>query len=106
METAAIKAADAKRRNSNFRRELCELYTKSTMMVEDIEVVGQHCHVSSSLSSVYLMCVYEEEGGEGNVGVVCIDTSSGDIVYDSFKDDNMRSELESRLSHLQPKEMV
>ncbi|EKX32881.1 hypothetical protein GUITHDRAFT_148329, partial [Guillardia theta CCMP2712] len=110
METAAIKAADAKRRNSNFRRELCELFTKSTMMVEDVEIVGHSFSPSSSSSSsVYLMCVYEQEGGgeeEADVGIVCIDTSSGDIVYDSFKDDRTRSELESRLCHLQPKEMV
>jgi len=95
--------------------ELCEVYTKSTMLVEDVDVLGEHTHVSSSGGgSVYLMCISESsaEGGGGGadakvrIGMVCIDTASGDIVYDEWEDGELRQNLASRVAHLQPRELL
>ena len=96
--------------------ELCEVYTKSTMLVEDVDVLGQHTHVTSSGSgSVYMMCICEQPSsssgseGEGDtmrIGMVCIDTASGDIVYDEWEDGELRQNLASRVAHLQPRELL
>ena len=45
-----------------------------------------------------MMCVCEGEqnaDGEIEMGVVAVDTGSGDIVYDSFIDDALHSQLET-----------
>ena len=45
-----------------------------------------------------MMCVCEGEqnaDGEIEMGVVAVDTGSGDIVYDSFIDDALHSKLET-----------
>ena len=94
--------------------ELCEVYTKSTMLVEDVDVLGEHTHVTSSGGgSVYMMCICEsaveaaaEEDGKTRIGMVCIDTASGDIVYDEWEDGELRQNLASRVAHLQPRELL
>jgi hypothetical protein len=45
-----------------------------------------------------MLCVCEGEeqnSGEIEIGVVAVDTGSGDIIYDSFVDDKLRSQLET-----------
>ena len=98
--------------------ELCEVYTKSTMLVEDVDVLGEHTHVTSSGgASVYMMCLCEEaKTSQGSaaagvvetvrIGMVCIDTASGDIVYDEWEDGPLRQSLASRVAHLQPRELL
>ena len=109
METAALKAA-GDNRNKQFKRELCEVYTKSTMLVEDVDVLGEHAHVNggSSANSVYMMCICEHvvEGEQVRIGMVCIDTASGDIVYDEWEDSELRQNLASRVVHLAPRELL
>lgn len=108
MENAALKAvSDTK--SKGFARELCEVYTKSTMLVEDVHVLEGPATSIAQAGAVYMMCIYEEEvgsNGEVEVGMVAVDTGSGDIVYDCFRDDTLRSQLETRVSHLMPKEML
>ena len=108
-ETAALKAVSANK-SKQFERKLCEVYTKSTMLVEDVDVLGEHTNVATGGAggSVYMMCVSEETCADDKVsiGVVCVDTASGDIVYDDFQDGTMRSELAARVTHLQPRELV
>lgn len=98
--------------------ELCEVYTKSTMLVEDVDVLGEHTHVTSSGgASVYMMCLCEEattaqdseaacDSETVRIGMVCIDTASGDIVYDEWEDGHLRQSLASRVAHLQPRELL
>ena len=81
-------------------------------------MLGEHTHVTSSGgASVYMMCLCEEltnsAGGAaaGNdqkvrIGMVCIDTASGDIVYDEWEDGQLRQNLASRVAHLQPRELL
>ena len=84
------------------------------MLVEDVDVLGQHTHVTTSGgASVYMMCVCEQPVDEGEVGrdtvrigIVCIDTASGDIVYDEWEDGELRQNLASRVAHLQPRELL
>ena len=94
------------------------MYTKSTMLVEDVDVLGQHTHVTSTGgASVYMMCICEQparadassaetQDATVRIGMVCIDTASGDIVYDEWEDGELRQNLASRVAHLQPRELL
>ncbi|KAJ1484751.1 hypothetical protein T484DRAFT_1796114, partial [Baffinella frigidus] len=63
METAALKAIGTNK-SKQFDRQLCEVhtksrmlvedvdvYTKSTMLVEDVDVLGEHTNVSTGGAS-------------------------------------------------------
>ncbi len=101
METAALKAVSTNKSKA-FERSLCEVYTKATIPVEDVDILGLQ-HSSSSNTAVYLLavCEAESEGGESDgsvlIGMMAVDTASGDMVYDEWQDDSLRTELESRL---------
>jgi DNA mismatch repair protein MSH3 len=41
-----------------------------------------------------------------NCSVKAVQPTTGDIVYDSFEDTYMRSELETRVLHIQPCELL
>ncbi|RUS16472.1 hypothetical protein BC937DRAFT_91165 [Endogone sp. FLAS-F59071] len=111
-ETAALKAA-GDNRSAPFTRCLTNLYTKGTF-VEDMvnSEVDEDKSGAGIGDSNYLMCVVEEKrGGSGSdervkLGIVAVQPSTGDIVYDSFDDGYMRSELETRVLHIQPCEML
>lgn len=101
-ETAALKAVGSNR-GAPFQRELSQLITKGTivdeMMTEDND-------------PGYLMCLVEEKrGGNGPddrvyTGMVAVKISTGHIIYDTFEDTFMRSELETRLLHIEPSEIL
>ncbi|KAL1916809.1 uncharacterized protein VTP21DRAFT_5513 [Calcarisporiella thermophila] len=105
-ETAALKAA-GDNRNAPFERKLTHLYTKGTF-VDDMNTMDDE----TTAGGGYLMCLYEEvRGGSGrdeyvHLGLVAVHPSTGDIIYDNFEDGYMRSELETRLLHIQPCEML
>ncbi|KAI8369324.1 muts domain V-domain-containing protein [Radiomyces spectabilis] len=109
-ETAALKAAGSNR-NAPFQRELTQLYTKGTFVDEmtTSEVENEAHGVSSSN---YLMCIVEENrGGTAadelvRIGIVAVQTATGDVMYDSFDDGYMRSELETRILHIEPSEIL
>lgn len=102
-ETAALKAVGSNR-NTPFKRELTQMITKGTV-VNDMISSDQH-------TSSYLMCLVEEnKGGNGrddrvSIGMVAIQPTTGDIIYDTFEDTFMRSELETRLLHIEPNELL
>ena len=58
------------------------------------------------------MCIVEDPGGGSgtdekvNIGMVAVQPSTGDVVYDSFEDGFMRAEFETRALHLQPCEII
>ncbi|KZT11630.1 uncharacterized protein LAESUDRAFT_734417 [Laetiporus sulphureus 93-53] len=105
-ETAALKKA-GDNRNELFSRKLTHLYTAATY-IEDLNSVDD----LDPTFAPPLMCVVEQlRGGMGadervRVGMVVISPSTGDVVWDEFDDNHMRTELETRLVHTKPYELL
>lgn len=111
IETAALKKI-GDNRNNPFVRELTELYTKATF-VDDINSLDDENSLSTIPTANYLLCLIEDpkatesdKDGKIQFGMVAVQVSTGDIIYDQFEDGYMRSELETRLLHLQPTEII
>ncbi|KAF7722844.1 Mismatch repair protein msh3 [Apophysomyces ossiformis] len=110
VETAALKAAGSNRAGP-FRRELKQLYTKGTF-VDEMTASDLEEDTELTASSNYLMCVVEEKRGGGGpdelvkTGIIAVQPATGDIIYDAFEDGYMRSELETRLLHIEPCELL
>ncbi|XP_062924627.1 DNA mismatch repair protein Msh3 [Mobula hypostoma] len=120
-ETAALKAV-GENKGSLFTRKLTALYTKSTLIGEDInpllsaDVDGELGAVGEGTGEVpnnYLMCIYEQAGSKPDrkkqgvqIGFVAVQPNTGDVLYDCFRDCKSRSELESRILCLQPVEIL
>ena len=112
LETAALKAA-GDNRNAPFVRKLTNLYTKGTYIddVQGLEGLGENATNSTSDAS-YILCISEVKAkGWGTdekvcVGIVAVQPSTGDIIYDEFEDGFMRSEVETRLLHIAPCEFL
>lgn len=108
-ETRALKAASS---NSSkpFTRSLTELYTASTW-VEDLETVGggDEAGIENPVAQNSLVALVEKlEGSDERVsiGLIAVQAATGAVIYDQFMDSSMRSELETRLAHLQPAELL
>ncbi|KAL4968061.1 muts domain V-domain-containing protein [Aspergillus stella-maris] len=111
LETAALKAA-GDNRNAPFVRKLTNVYTKSTY-IDDMEgLEGSTAGTSGTSATGYILCITETNArGWGNdekvhVGIVAVQPTTGDIVYDEFDDGFMRSEIETRLLHIAPCELL
>ncbi|KAK9861330.1 hypothetical protein WJX84_009535 [Apatococcus fuscideae] len=120
IETAAIKAAGSNR-YAPFERKLTALYTRSTLEAGILDDVGKsemeagrssEGSWSNERLSSYLACVVERPAGGVStdadviVGLVVVETSTGDVLYDEFRDGMMRSTLEARLLVAAPAEML
>ena len=109
METRALKAASTNA-SKPFTRELTELYTASTWVDDDPSQGQDESNPSSPKSLVAI--VEKVEGGtietddKVSIGLIAIQATTGTITYDQFTDGSMRSELETRLAHLEPAEMI
>ncbi|CAD6950854.1 unnamed protein product [Tilletia caries] len=118
-ETRALKAVSANK-SQPFTRELTAMYTASTW-IDDLETgpgasadsdaaVEGGLEEPTALRSV--VCLVERpEGGSGgdervSIGLVSVSVSTGDVIYDQFIDGNLRSELETRIAHLNPAELL
>ncbi|KAJ2716793.1 Mismatch repair protein msh3 [Coemansia spiralis] len=103
-ETAALKAV-SDNRNAPFTRQLCEVYTAGTL----IEEVSDGPAPGAS-GERYLLCPVERlvDGKDKRVcfGLLAVQITTGDVVYDQFDDGYLRSALETRLMHLQPGEIL
>jgi DNA mismatch repair protein MSH3 len=57
-----------------------------------------------------LMCIVEADSDGSRkpvkMGMVTVVPSTGDVIYDTFEDGPLRLELETRLSHLRPHELL
>ncbi|KAJ2300411.1 Mismatch repair protein msh3 [Coemansia sp. RSA 353] len=96
IETAALKAI-SDNKSAPFTRQLSEVYTVGTM-VEDI---------GADANDRYLMCIFETTSADRvQLAVVAVQVATGRVVYDEFEDGILRSELDTRLAHLQPKEIL
>ncbi|KAI9489627.1 muts domain V-domain-containing protein [Zychaea mexicana] len=114
-ETAALKASGSNK-GGPFLRELKHLYTKGTfvdeMATSELELDDAAGSSSSSSTSNYLLCIVEEKRGGGGpdervqIGLVAVQPATGDVTYDSFEDGYMRSELETRILHIEPCELL
>ncbi|CDO74876.1 hypothetical protein BN946_scf185004.g26 [Trametes cinnabarina] len=105
-ETAALKKA-SDTRNELFEREVTQMYTAATF-VDDLNSLDE----LDPNAAPPLMCLLEEpRGGMGadervNIAMVVIAPSTGDVVWDEFDDNHMRTELETRMVHTKPYELL
>lgn len=112
IETAALKAA-GDNRNAPFVRKLTNLYTKGTY-IDDVEGLEGPAPAAGNASPAtgYMLCITETNAkGWGNdervhVGIIAVQPNTGDVVYDDFEDGFMRSEIETRLLHIAPCEIL
>ena len=112
LETAALKAA-GDNRNAPFVRKLTNLYTKGTY-IDDPEGLQEPntSAASGSPASGYLLCITETKAkGWGtdervNAGILAVQPATGDVIFDEFEDGFMRSEIETRLLHIAPCEIL
>lgn len=117
METAALKAVGENKGNI-FTRKLTDLYTKSTLIGEDINPLlnldlDDEGEGASEVPNSYLMCIFEQAANKKDrkkqgiqIAFVAVQPNTGDVVYDCFHDCKSRSELESRILCLQPVEIL
>ncbi|OBT91331.1 mismatch repair protein msh3 [Pseudogymnoascus verrucosus] len=112
IETAALKKA-GDNRNTPFVRKLTNLYTKGTY-IDDTEGLGEATAGTpgGAPATGYLLCITEAKSkGWGtdekvDVGILAVQPGTGDVIYDSFEDGFMRSEIETRLLHISPCEFL
>lgn len=107
-ETAAIKKADKARKSKLFAREVTSMHTMGTLL-DDFE--NASAGVLGSTSG-HLMALVEIPGGANapsgsrTFAFMAVQTSSGEIIYDEFKDTALLTDLETRLLHIQPSQIV
>ncbi|OPJ82140.1 DNA mismatch repair protein Msh3 [Patagioenas fasciata monilis] len=118
METAALKAA-GENKSSVFSRKLTALYTKSTLIGEDVypllkldDSVDVE-EVTADVPDNYLLCICENgenlkdrKKGDVLIGIMAIQPTTGEVIFDSFWDNASRLQLESRILRLQPVEII
>ncbi|XP_044930321.1 LOW QUALITY PROTEIN: DNA mismatch repair protein Msh3 [Mustela putorius furo] len=117
-ETAALKAV-GDNRSSLFSRKLTALYTKSTLIGEDVNPLVKLDdavnvdEIITDTSTSFLLCICENKENvkdrkKGNIfiGIVGVQPATGEVVFDSFQDSASRSELETRILCLQPVELL
>lgn len=111
IETAALKKV-GDNRNAPFTRKLTNLYTKGTYIDENGDLEQTTNGGNTSSSGGYLLCITEATAkGSGtdekvDIGILAVQPATGDIIYDTFEDGFMRSEIETRLLHISPCEFV
>lgn len=111
IETAALKAV-GDNRNAPFVRKLTNLYTKGTYIDDADSIEDTGSPAPETPSTGFLLCLTEDNvKGYGNdekvhVGIIAVQPATGDIVYDDFEDGFMRSEIETRLLHIAPCELL
>ncbi|KAK2837821.1 hypothetical protein Q5P01_015033 [Channa striata] len=115
-ETSAIKASGSNR-NALFTRQLSALYTKSTLVGEDVNPVcrlqdveeGGNGDVALDPPDSFLLCISEKWDKlkkHLTVGLVAVQPSTGDVLLDCFPDGQSRSELEGRILKINPVEIL
>lgn len=114
-ETSAIKASGANK-NALFTRELTALYTKSTLVGEDVNPVCRFEDIQESCDDVgmdpphsFLLCIsesWDKQHKQLTIGLVAVQPNTGDVLLDSFADTMSRSELETRVLKINPVEIL
>ncbi|CAK7897618.1 DNA mismatch repair protein Msh3p [[Candida] anglica] len=107
-ETAAIKSVEGSK-SGLFERKVTAVYTRATYMDDELLTMGSGAN--TGYSSVeedvgkFIICV-DESDSSGLIGIVAVSPITGEIVYDNFEDNMMKSELETRLAYLCPSEIM
>lgn len=113
-ETTAIKASGANK-NALFTRELSALYTKSTLVGEDVNPVcrdidEQGCEDTGlDAPQSFLLCIsenWDKRQKQLTLGLVAVQPSTGDILLDCFSDGPSRTELETGVLKINPVEIL
>ncbi|KAI8923685.1 muts domain V-domain-containing protein [Entophlyctis helioformis] len=107
VETAALKASGSNK-SAPFERKLTNVYTKGTM-VFDMEACGDDAVMEGDSDTGYLVAIHEyktTETGDCRIAFLAVHLATASIVYDDFVDNFLRTELETRLSHVEPAEML
>ncbi|KAG8968832.1 Mismatch repair protein msh3 [Tulasnella sp. 425] len=105
-ETAALKKV-GDNKGGPFERQLTELYTATTY-VDELDSADDE----SRASPPTLTCLVESLlGGMGAdqrvlIGMVSVIPSTGEVTYDEWEDGHMRTELETRITHIRPAELL
>ncbi|XP_066992466.2 DNA mismatch repair protein Msh3 isoform X2 [Anabrus simplex] len=108
VETAALKAA-SDNRHSLFTRELAYVISKATLIGDEVNPLLQDGDMLADEGRAsFILCVTEKEEPMGNIslGIVAFDPSTGEAYHDSFEEGPNREELEKRLAHLLPTEIL
>ncbi|XP_058493125.1 DNA mismatch repair protein Msh3 isoform X1 [Solea solea] len=115
-ETSAMKALGAGK-NTLFTRQLTALYTKSTLVGEDVNPVCRLGDVEEEATGdvvmdsadSFLLCLserWDKVKKQLTVGLVAVQPSTGDVLVDCFMDGQSRSELEARILKINPVEIL
>ncbi|RKF55639.1 DNA mismatch repair protein msh3 [Golovinomyces cichoracearum] len=112
VETPALKKA-GDNRNAPFTRKLINVYTRGTY-IDDVEEIHGPASTSELGTSAtgYLLCLTESKIKDSGtdekvtIGILAVQPSTGDITYDTFEDDFLRGEIETRIMHLAPCEIL
>ncbi|WVQ64881.1 uncharacterized protein L199_003050 [Kwoniella botswanensis] len=116
-ETAALKKA-GDNRNAPFTRELTHLFTAATYVEEpslpsSSTLLDDPIMPGSAPPPTNALVAIVEQGMGGmsydervKIAIVSVVPGTGEVVWDEFDDSQVRSELETRLTHLQPAELL
>lgn len=111
IESTIVKQIEKTSKSSDvMRREVTGVYTKATYLGDESNenTKGSWDGLSSSSSSSdvpeYIVCI--NEVSEKQFAIVAVQPLIGEVIFDSFKDDISRQELETRLLYLRPVEVI
>ncbi|TRY63020.1 hypothetical protein TCAL_00792 [Tigriopus californicus] len=104
-ETAAARQVGNNKSSSTFARDLVSIYSRSTFLGEDIslEYASELTQDPKGNVKSVLMAVYETDA---SIAVVGVEPTTGNIIYDDFKDDPARCGLAMRLATIEPCEVL
>ncbi|CEP22263.1 Msh3 [Cyberlindnera jadinii] len=104
-EASAVKTLDDSRPASSlFKRKLSKVFTKATYIEYDEKNSG----VKDDRAVDSLMSIIEHNSSDGklHITIVTVQPLTGEIIYDEFEADFLRNELNTRLHHLEPIEIL
>lgn len=90
-----------------FERKLTGVYTKATYMNEELELNSNNYGYSNydhmNDNGDYMCCIKEQDL---NIAIIVIKPLTGEIIVDSFKDNQLLQELDTRLTYFTPSEVI
>ncbi len=128
-DTHASKAASGSRSGSLYQRRVSGVYTRATIGASDFaeekaeEESGLSLALRRGRPPKYIVALCESRcghnfsrneavdnnavrGGRVHVGFLAVDATAGLVFYDSFVDNFVRSEIETRLANMPPCELL
>ncbi|KAH6573619.1 hypothetical protein BASA62_002879 [Batrachochytrium salamandrivorans] len=96
-------------KNAPFARKLVKIYTKGTMLFEMESCDDDGDGATGTAESGFLIALHERkvlETGDCQISMMAVQLATGTVVFDDFTDNFLRTELETRLSHMEPAELI